>query len=437
MFHAPRLSLITVVFLSLVLTGCGSSSDHKSGTAYVRLLNVSPDYESLDLYADDTEDKSSTKTRVLTAVDYEVVSDYVALGSSTYSLELRRSGVSGALRTLTGQALTDDSHVTYIAYGSKGQFSVLSLGEDVEAPDPGYTLLQVLVAAEGVGALDVYFTEPEVSLDNVSPQLSSVGTNGSVRIDSGTYRLRITGANNKDDIRLDLPEVTLESREVVSFILTSTQGGVLVNALRLPQQGSLVVNRNTKARVRGAVGIANGLTTTIRVAGVTLLSNATTGAIGSRYAQVDSGNVAVNIGIDGTPSSATNYTLAAGGDYTLLVWDDATGAHTTLIPDDNKLPSSSGDAKLRIINGMSGFGGPINLAIDYSPIAEGVALGRASDFVAVDSGSAFQLDVTGTNTATNLLTRTDVTLQSGAVYTFFVAGGQSSERTSGILRKDR
>lgn len=431
-----RESLIVIALSVLTLAGCDSGGGG-GGTAYVRLLNVSPGYESIDLYADNTKDDTDTDTRMIEAVAYESVSEYVSLGSSTYSFELKRSGVSGTLRTLAGQQLTDDSHATYVAYGSTGNFNVVAVGEDVEAPDAGEAYVQVLNVAEGVGELDIYFTDAEVSLENVSPQFAAVEASASATIDSGSYRLRITGNDDKDDLRLDVPQVELSSGQVLTFIITATSGGVLVNALLLPQQGALSFHRNTKARVRGAVGVANGTMTTIRVGGVTLLSNATTGAIGSSYAQVDAGSVAVNIGIDGTAVPAPNATLLAGGDYTLLAWDDAAGTHTSLLTDDNRLPTGNGETKLRIVNGMSGFGGPINLAIDYSPIAEGVALGQASPFAEVDAGSDYQLDVTSTMSAINLLTKPDVTLQGSGVYTLFMAGGQSGQHTSGILRKDR
>jgi hypothetical protein len=432
-----RLTLCSSVLLTLttiVLSGCDSGGG--SNSAYVRVLNVSPGYDSVDLYVDDENDDDDGETRQLEAVAYETVSGYVELDSGEYTLLFKRSGVSGTLQTIAAQNLADDTHATYIAYGSSGNFNVLSIGEDVDEPDAGDTYVQVFNAAEAVGALDIYFTDPEDSLDNVSPNFAGVGSSGGT-VDSGTYRLRITGSNDIEDIRLDVPEIVLNSEEVVSLILTSTVGGTLVNAMLLPQQGDLSTQKNTKARVRGAIGISNGTFATARIGGVTLLSNATVGAISSKYAQVDAGTVAVSVGVDGTTVAAPDQTLVAGGDYTLLVWNDAVGTQTTLISDDNRLPSISSKAKVRVINGMSGFGGPINLAIDYSPIAEGTPLGQASSFTEVSSGSDFQLNIASTDTAANLLTKTEIDLAASGVYTMFTAGGPSSDQVSGILRKDR
>lgn len=427
---------VATIVLAAALAACSSGGGDDDSPAQVRLLNVSPGYESLDLYVDDDNDDDDGKTRTLEAVGYEAVSEYAQVDSGTYTLEFRRNGVSGALKTVSAQNLPDEARVTYVAYGSSGRFAVQSIDEDIDEPDAGDTYVRVLNAAEAVGSLNVYFTEESVSLDNVSPDFASIGS-GTARLDSGTYRLRVTGADDSDDVRLDVPEVTLESGKVVSLIFTSTQGGVLVNALLLPQTGDLTMLRNTKARIRGAVGISSGAMTTMRVGGATLFSNATAGAIGSNYVQVDAGAVAITMTVDGTPVSTPSQTLAAGGDYTLLAWNDAAGVQTTLISDDNRLPAASGNAKLRLINGMSGFGDPLTLAVDYSPVAEAVVLGAASEFAEIDSGTDYLLDVSSALTAAPVLSKSSVTLQTGSVYTMFLAGSLGDDEVSAILRKDR
>lgn len=430
------ISSIGMVAIALALGGCDSGGGGGGNTAHVRVLNVSPGYESLDLYAQDENDDGSTKSLQIEAVAYETVSEYVELDSSTYTIEFRRSGVSGALRTLGSQDLPDDSYTTYVTYGSVGNFAVVSINDEQEEPDPGDTYVQVFTAAEAVGALDVYFTEASVDLEDVSPDFQDIGS-GAQAIDSGTYRLRVTGANDPTDLRLDIPEISLGDQQIISIIFTSTPGGTLVNAMVLEQQGSLTAYKNTKARVRAAVGISNGTALTARVGGVTLVSNATRGAIASRYQQVDAGTVAVALSIDGQSVPADSRTLVAGGDYTLLAWDDAEGTHTTLITDDNRLPSSSNRTKIRLINGMSGLGEPLNLLFDYSPIVEGVTLGQASPFDEVTGGFIDRVDIHSTTTNARLLTEEDITLASNGVYTMFLAGDGTPENTSGILRKDR
>jgi hypothetical protein len=255
-------------------------------------------------------------------------------------------------------------------------------------------------------------------------------------MDSGTYRMRITGAGDSADVRFDLSSVTLDEKAVTAVVLTATDGGVLVNAVLLPQQGSPTLHPNTKARVRGAVGISSGTAVTARVGSTTLLSNSSAGVISSRYTQVESGSASVSVSVDGTPIAVPNADLVAGGEYTLLVWNNASGVQTTLLSDDNRLPTTSSRSKIRMINSVSGAEALLTLAADYSPIIEGVVLGEASSFVEVDGGLEYQFDVSNTDTGANLFTRTGATLQSGSVYTMFMYGGGAAA-INGTLRKDR
>lgn len=409
----------------LALSGCGGGGD--SNHAEIRLLNVSTGYNSLDVYVN--RDDSDTDTLELEGVTYGTASAYTELESDTYAVKFKRNGVTSTLLTLSAVELTDDSHATYVASGSSGHFSTFRIDEDATDPDSGKARLTIYNASEA-GSVDVYLTDETVSLEDASP--FSSGTT----LDAGSYRLRVTGAGDTTDLRLDVSDVSFTSRQVVSLILTATQGGVLVNALFLPQQGDLSTRANTKARVRGAVGIATGTMVNLNVGGVGLLTSATAGVIGSRYGQIDAGTAAVTLSVDGTPVAVADQTLAAGGDYTLLVWNDAGGTRTTLISDDNRVPTTSGKAKLRLLNGMSGLGAPITLAVDFSPIAEGIALGQASSATEIDNGSDYQLDVSNTNTAASLHTRSSVSLQDGSAYTMFMSGG-GTMTANGTLRKDR
>lgn len=427
-----RLYLILAVLAALSLSGCdsGGSGDH----AQVRLLNASPGYTSLDLYANGEDD--DTDRQRIAAVAYDSVSAYTQIDSGTYNVKFKRAGVTSTLQTLSGKQLADDTHNTFVAFGSTGHFSAVQVSDDVTAPDSGLVKVQLLNAAEA-GTLDVYLTESSVSLDDATPVFSAVaagGTGALTTIDSGDYRLRVTGGSDSDDLRLDVPSITLDSKQVVTLILTATEGGVLVNVLVLPQQGSITKFANTKARMRGAVGISNGTQVTLRVGGTSLLNNNAVGVVGA-YAQVEAGSATVALGVNGVGVTVPDQTLAAGGDYTLLVWNNADGTQTTLISDDNRLPSSSSKAKVRILNGLSALNVPVTMFVNFFPEVENIALGQASAFAEVDDGTDYQLDVSNADTADPLLTKTEVTLQASGVYTLFMSS--SGGTISGTLRKDR
>jgi Domain of unknown function (DUF4397) len=421
---------ILAALAALWLSGCDDGGG--SGRASLRLVNVSPGYTSLDLYANTADD--DTDQQRIASVAYETVSSYTQLESGTYNVKLKRSGVTSTLQTMSSKALADDTHNTFVAFGSTGHFSAIQVSDDVTPPDSGRAKVQVLNLAEA-GSLDVYLTESSVSLDDATPVVVGVaaGTSSTVStIDSGDYRLRVTGTSDSDDLRLDVPSITLDSKQVVSLILTATQGGVLVEVFTLPQQGSLTKFANTKARIRGAVGTTTG-PVVLRVGGVGVLNGAV-GVVGN-YAQVEAGSVPVTLTVGGVAAAVPNQTLVAGGEYTLLAWTNASGTQTTLIGDDNRLPTASGKAKIRVLNGLSSLGVPITLAVNFSPLAEGIVLGQASTFTEVDDGTDYQLDVTNTDTAENLVTKTSVTLQSAAVYTLFMSANGTA--VSGTLRKDR
>lgn len=426
-----RLYPILAVLAALSLSACDDGGGSKR--TQVRLMNISPGYTSLDFYASGTD--SDADQQRLADVAYDTVSAYIEIDSGTYNVKFKRNGVTSTLHTMSSQQLADDTHHTYIAFGSTGHFSATQISDDVTQPDSGRAKLQVLNLAEA-GSLDVYLTEQSVALDDATPIAASVahGSGSSTTtLDSGDYRLRVTGASDSDDIRLDIASITLDSRQVVTLILSATQGGVLVNALLLPQQGSITKFANTRARVRGAVGIANGTVVTMRVGGVGVLNSAAVGVVGN-YTQVESGSAVIALGVNGVGVSVPNQTLVAGGEYTLLLWSNADGTQTTLIADDNR-PAASGDAKLRIMNGLSALNVPVTLAVDFSPVAEGIVLGRASAFTEVDNGTDYQLDVSNTDTAANLHTKTSVDLLSSGVYTLLMSSNGTA--VSGTLRKDR
>jgi Domain of unknown function (DUF4397) len=430
--------LAVTLGLVLSLSACNlESGGSDSGNAKIRLLNVSPGYQALDLYVNDGSDDAEDE-KELEAVAYNAMSDYADVDEATYSLKLRRSGVTSTLGTISGSKLVDDSHTVLVAYGSNGHFGALLYNEDTSDADAGESKVLIINTGEA-GSLDVYLTEESVSLADATPQFSSI-THGAqasaVIVDSGSYRVRVTGAGDSTDLRLDLSSVAFADKEVTAVVLTATQGGVLVNAMMLPQQGAPALLNNSKARIRGAVGIANGTGVTAKVGSVSLLSNASVGVISSRYSQVEAGAATVAVSVDGSPISVPAATLAAGGDYTLLVWSNSSGAQTTLITDDNRLPVTTGKAKIRVINSVSGLEVPITLAIDYSPIIEGVSPGMASAFIEVDGGLEYQFDVSNTDTGVNLFTRTGTALQTSGVYTMFMHGGGATA-VGATLRKDR
>jgi hypothetical protein len=427
---------VGLLALAATLAACGGGDDESGSDPRIRLLNLSSGYSSLDLMTNvdsDEDDEDETQSE---NVALENVSEFITLEPDDYTIKLRRSGSGSVLRSFAAEELVEDTVNTYVAYGEVGQFGALRIDESLDEADAGENTLLV-ANVSSAGALDVYLTDATTDLDDTTPVLSGVGASlAQLTSDSGTFRLRVTASGDSSDIRLDIASFQLADRGVGSLILTSTQGGMLADAIFLPQQGQPTKFANTKARMRGAVALANGAAATIQVNGQTILTSATAGVIASRYTLFDAGALPVSLVVNGTPVTVPDVTLTAGADYTLLVWSNAAGAQTSLIVDDNRLPAGGSNVtKLRLLNGMSTLAAPITLSVDFSPVIEGTLSGQVSDEVEVSAGTDRQFDITNTSTAAAVLTRTAITLQGNSVYTFFMTDNGATP--IGVLRRDR
>jgi hypothetical protein len=448
--NVPEVSLPSGGVVSIILTRAsggvlvnavllpqqGSPTKYdNTASAGIRVLNMSNGYDSLDLY---TSSQGSVNDSLLfSSIARGTATSYASLKADTYTLKVRKAGAAGNLLS-TDATLIEDKRMTYVAYGFSGGLHVFAVDEQVEAADSSYSKLQVLNGTTA-DTLDVYLTGSDDALSDVSPAISTVAagvTSGFSTIRSGTYRLRITSGGSKTDVRLDVPAVTLPSTGVLSLVLTETNGGVLVTAVLLPQQGTPVVYDNSTVRVRAAAGLTNGSLVSIQVGGTEIATRRSARSfIGDTYTTRASGAVSVVVSVDNVAVGSGLVTLLPGRDYTLMAWDAGTSLQISLITDDNR-PSATHQAKVRLINAMSGVVVPLTLSVSYSSIAEYIEAGLASQPAEVAAGNSYQLDVTNAQTLAPLLTRESVSLLADGVYTFFVAGGGSSTITA-TLRKDR
>ena len=435
MFDRFRISRGLWVCAALALVSCGGNGDEDEGDARIRLLNLSVGYPTLDLITNiDADDDDEDETQA-ESVALHTVSEYFTLEPDDYTIKLKRTGSGSILRSFAGEELVEGTVNTYIAFGEVGAFGALLLDDTADEADAGETRLNVANVSSS-GALDIYITDTDVDLDDTTPVLSGVGSSfAAVSVDSGTFRLRATAAGDTADVRLDIAAFSLEDRGVGALIFTSTQGGTLANAVYMPQEGQPTRLLNTKARLRGAVGVANGASTSIRAGGQNVLSAATAGVIASRYTLLESGTVPVVLTVNGATVAVPDLTLQSGADYTLLVWSNAAGPQTSLVVDDNRLPSSTGNTKVRLLNGMSTLAAPLTLSVDFSPVIEGTLLGEVSDEVEIGSGTDRQLDISNASTAAIVLSRTGITLQGNSVYTYFLTDNGATP--IGVLRRDR
>lgn len=435
MIKTRRAAGKAVLALGALLTGMllvscgGNNNDNSSGTARIRLLNASSAYPSLDFYVDDSKKNS--------ALAYGAIGEYAGVSTAaSLSTVITSSGSTSALST-TGRSLTKDVAYTVVAYGWQGAMKTALLEEDVAAADSGKTKLMVLNTAVDAGSVDVYLTGSDESLDNASATAASVaggGTVGYTSVASGTYRLRITGAGDKTDLRLDVQGLSLSSTQVATLIVTPGSGGVLTHALLAIQQAGVTAFNNTLARARVVASVAGNGKVTASLGGFTLLSGGTSPTIGS-YTSLVASNTALQLVVNGTQVLVPSPTLAAGSDTTLLVWGDPAAPQLTVINDDNRLPTVSTNAKLRLVHAVSGLTDPLTLTADFSVVAGSVTQGSASAYGNVSGATTMRLDVSSPTSTTALYSLSDATLTARSLYTLFMLG--DAAHPTAALRKER
>jgi hypothetical protein len=430
MSQITRRRLLGVPLALSVLAACGGGNDDEnSGHSNVRLLNLMSDLASIDLLADDT--------RWFSAAATDTITDYIEVDDDAFDLELRSAGASSTLLS-SEQGFGKDLHYTLIAWGRAGAPRLWKLEEDQDSDDiaSGKGALRVFGATEDIGLLDVYLTAEATELADASAQFSGIGegnATGYAEISAGTYRLRVTGNGDPDDLRLDLSGIAVTAATYSTLILTAGSGGTLVHASMLAQQGALNTQRNTKARLRFVAGVAGNPAVGASWGGSTIAGALTAPVVGP-YALVNAGAQALELRINGATALSDSHALVAGADYTLVALGTTAVPALAWIGDDNRLPSASTRAKVRLIHGDATLNA-VTLSIDYGVVASDVAVGSASSFAVLTANDSARIDVTAASSSAAVYSATDVNLQAQGVYTLFVLGGNSTP--TGVLRKDR
>ncbi|OWQ85097.1 hypothetical protein CDN99_23105 [Roseateles aquatilis] len=416
------LSLATVA----LLTACGGGSSSK--TAQMRLVNASIGYSSLDM--------AVNSATVTTGVAYAKAGAYASVDTSATGTEVQNSTIGSTLASTT-PTLAQGSHYALIAYGAAGSVRTTLLQEDQDAPATGKSKLLVLNLAPDAGALDVYITAATDPLDTATAVASGIATasgSGYVTLNSGSFRVRLTAAGSKTDIRLDIPAVSLPSAGTSTLVLTGSTGGVLVNGMQMIQQGDVTNFPNSTARARLVAAVGSNALVSGSIGQTQLMPTSNAPTIGD-YQTVAAGAAGLAVTVNGTAMSLSAPTLAAGGDYTLMVWGPANAPQLTVLTDDNRLPTTSTTAKIRLINGVASASTGLTLNVDYSALASNVVAGTSSAPVTTPATTSSLLTVTSPASTTPIYSLSALAIQGNGVYTVFAMG--DSNGLVGSLRKER
>lgn len=423
-----RLALLTLCASALGLAACGGGGGGDAGNVQVRALNLTNDLPSLDLLRDDTA--------TFTAVAPDALGTYTTFGAGTYTLKVRKAGdVSNLLSA--SYTLSKDQHYTAIVWGRETALRLSTLPED-EA-DSNITTgsrIRFFNATTDSGTVDVYLTNATADIGEATPTQGGVaagGLSGFRDWSAGTWRLRVTGVGDPNDVRLDIPSITLAEKKHHTLVLTAGASGVLLNGTLIQQQGAATTLKNTKARVRVAASVNGAGNVSVSTGGSTLVGGLRSPSVGP-YTLVNAGSVDMTVRVNGSDVSSGTQTFAAGSDYTLLTYGSVGAAQVKVLADDNRLPTGSSRVKLRLVHGAEGQG-PLTLSVDYLALAIDQTLGGASAYGTTNANSSVRLDVTSAAAVDALYSATAVNLQGQSVYTVFLLGGNSTP--TGVIRKER
>ncbi|HEV7574722.1 MAG TPA: DUF4397 domain-containing protein [Caldimonas sp.] len=418
---------------TLALAACGGGT-LTTDESHIRLLNATSagEFVSLDLFA--------ANSAAVTGVLPDTVSGYADLKSDTYTLDLRQTGSSTALVTMT-TTLAKKDHQTVVASTSGGTLSMTLLSDQEGAPSNGNAKVRIFnAAATDAGAVDVYFVAAActtLATSAAAPTIANVSglQNGYTQVTASATPLHlcVTATGDKSDVRLDVPALTFSDQRIITVILTHTTGGLLLRGLVLDQQGAVTATASSLARVRIAASLVPAGPVDVNVNGTPVAAGLTSPAVGP-YQLVTAGPLVVLVnGAAVTPAAPLS--AAAGADVTLLV--TGTGSTVTQINDDTSLsPNTARPVKLRLVNALNGAVGTATLTVDNALVGSGATFATASAYATLPA-SAGLARVEARSGAVQYFLANNVTLATGHVYSLFLLGDIAAAPNVGQLVADR
>lgn len=410
-----------------LLSGCGGGND-----GAIRLVQANPAVGALDWWVE-----GSIKASGLA---FGQTSGYRDIDSGGNEMSVSLTGSSSLLLTADVSVEARGHHQSWVIFGTASALKALMIDDEVTTPSSSYTTIKVLHTATQAPDVDVYLMNAAddpagATLQSGSPALNTLVATEDVK--SGLKRLRVTTAGQADDVLLDVPQVVCAGGGVTTLVLTDGTGGMLIEAIQLDQQGAVTPLANPAARLRVVTALNGSAAVTVSAQGVALLTQATSPSI-KDYTTVSAGTLTLAATIDGTAVTAPALTLTKGGDHTLLITGtSATDVQFTLLADDNRLPSPSTSAAVRLVHAVTSLPSTsVSLQVDFASIVTNLAFAGASAPVVLTPRTTANVRVIGGGQT--LLQLTDQVFTAGAVYTVFVFNdGGDTSGTTGVLTQDR
>ncbi len=183
--------------LAAGLAGCQSIAGIQP-VSQVRVIDVSPDAPTLDIYRNSPQNSSTG----LYNIGFGTVSSYIPVAAGAYTNAAYTTGTQQQLATVRGTFLTGDQY-TVLAGNIAANLQMTVLKDQSFPAPPGQVALRFLDQATRAGAVDIYLLPPGSALSGVSPIDTGIGFGGNtgyMDAPSGTYSIVVLPAGTVPSI---------------------------------------------------------------------------------------------------------------------------------------------------------------------------------------------------------------------------------------------
>jgi len=415
-----RLSWAALAVLVLaVLAGCTLKSGGYNTTSppKLRFFNASADIGAIDVAVGGTQ--------AINLLSYETYSSYRPTAIGPQPITVTLSGSTTQVLETT-QDFENGNRFSYVFYGRPSAPAALLLADNVDVPGGGSVKLRFANVATEQGPLDLYITNPGESLDNASPFISGVGlgsATGYIDRGSGSAEIRITPSGSKT-VLYDSGQITLSERNSYAIVAYSRgdPNQVNVGLLTMDTLGSGAALNSIVAATRvvnaapGDAAVNAGLPNNVTISGVAY-------GTASPYQIVTSGTQTVNFANAATPGTnlvSGTVLLPPGGDATMVLYGNAGAEHAISLQDFNYLPTTPGNARVRVVNVGSDVGSVTTLV--NGTLTVGALINGSPSLYFELPASTYLFSFVDSASSASLLDVPNVALAAGHTYTLFLIG---------------
>lgn len=433
---------------SLALYGCGDDDNTfvaptpSAADGVIRVLHASSDAPDVSVFVNGNE--------VLSAVPFEVGSGNFTLAEGTYSVRVDAI-VPGGTATVIGPldvTVNGNFATDVIAVGNVAQLEALAVTRAITAPPSGSVRVEVIHAAAGAPAVDVYVTAPDTDLSGASPlgSFSFKGSLSPVNVPAGDYRIRITPAG-QSAVVFDSGTVALpaDASLVVSAIDNVDPGATPVKLVVQDGTSSFTiedVNAPATLRVIHNSPDAPPVDVIVNDDFANPLIEDLQFPFFTGYLEVPPGTYNVKVTAANNPGAVViNEDLTLTTDeYSVYAMDFLGNIQAYVLVDDNRDVAT--EARVRIVHG-SPSAGPVDIYVTApgtdiataTPAFSNVPFLAETGYVPLAAGS-YDVTVTQTGVLTPAIGPATISIVAGGVYTAVARDAAGGGLPLGLILMD-